>query len=240
MRSAIAAIVALTVLAAPAGAQDTPRPRTQEPGQITVVGFGEVTASPDMATITVGIVAQSRTTGEALAQVRQTMTQATGVLRQAGIEQRDLQTTTFQVRPQYQTVPNRPARITGVEVAAELIVRVRDLTKLGEILDRVVALGANSVTGPEFGLANPQAARDAARRAAVEDALRRARIMTEPLGVRLGRILQIDEGGGPAPLRRGGRGRAMMAAPSAAQSVPIEAGEETIRAEVTVIWELSQ
>lgn len=234
MRFAI--LVLFGIAFSPVAAAETPA-RPEVPGRITVVGSGEVNAQPDIATIAVGVTAQARSTRDAMAQATRAMTQATEALRQAGIAPRDLQTSFFQVRPQYDSPANRPPRIVGTEVSAELIVRVRDLTKLGEILDRVVALGANRVVGPDFGLAEPEAARDEARRAAVADAQRRARLMTEALGVRLGRIVSVQESGGPRPVRRQ---RMETRAVPAAAAVPIEAGEETIRADVSVVWELSQ
>lgn len=236
MRSITAAILAISALAAPASAQAPAR--ADEPGRITINGTGEVQAQPDMATIAVGVTAQARSTRDALAEARRTMTQATDALRQAGIAPRDLQTSLFRVQPQYERVQNRPPRMVGTEVSAELVVRVRDLSALGDILDRVVSLGANRVIGPDFGFANPEAAHDEARRAAIADAQRRARLMTEALGVRLGRIVSVDESGGPRPMRQFARARG--AAPAAAAPMPIEAGEETIRADVTVVWELSQ
>jgi uncharacterized protein YggE len=230
-----AAALALALATPPAIAQTPARP--DEPGRITVVGRGEVRAQPDMATITVGVTAQARQSREALAQVTRTMTQATEALRQAGIQPRDLQTSGFQVAPQYETAQNRPPRIVGTQVSAELIVQVRDLTTLGDMLDRVVQLGANRVDGPEFGLADPEAALDGARRAAVADALRRARAMTEALGVRLGRVVSVEEGARTAPVRRFARAAPAAMAPA---PVPVEAGEETIRSDVTVVWELQQ
>lgn len=235
IRLAAALLALVAASAVPAFAQAPCRP--DEPGRITVVGTGEVRAQPDMATITVGVTAQARQSRDAVAQVTRTMTQATEALRQAGIEPRDLQTTGFQVAPQYETAQNRPPRIVGTQVSAELIVRVRDLTKLGDILDRVVQLGANRVDGPVFGLADPEAALDGARRAAVADAQRRARAMTEALGVRLGRVVSVEEGARSAPVRRFARAAPAAMAPA---PVPVEAGEESIRSDVTVVWEIQQ
>jgi uncharacterized protein len=239
MHHRLAITVLALVLAGPALAQ-TPAARP-DPATISLVGQGEARAAPDMATISLGVISQARIAREALAANTRAMSEAVQSLKQAGIADRDLQTSQFSVQPQYQQDPQgrTPPRIVGYQVSNRLTARVRDLTKLGDVLDRVVALGANSVEGPVFGLAEPQAARDAARKAAAEDALRRARIYADALGVRLGRVLSVSEQGTAVP-----RPQPMMMARTAAvaeaAAVPVEAGESTLTAQVAITWEIAQ
>lgn len=234
LRRLAPALLLSLALVAPAVAQAPPQ--REEPGRITVTGVGETRFPPDIATITVGVLVQASASGEAMLKATRAMTEAAAALRQAGIEPRDLQTSSFNVSPQFETSPSGAARMIGVQVSASLAVRVRRLDRLGEILDRVVALGANSVSGPDFGLADERAARDGARRAAAEDATRRARLMAEAMGVRLGRIVSIEESGpGYRPRARGN-----FAPAAAAAAVPVEAGEESLEASVTVVWEIAQ
>ena len=234
--------LAQPIAPAPPRAPITLAPTPRAPGTIAITGQGEVTAAPDMATITLGVISQARVAREALQANTKAMGEAIASLKQAGIAERDLQTSQFQVQPQYQHDPQgrTPPRIVGYQVSNRLTARVRDLAKLGEVLDRAVTLGANTVEGPVFGLAEPRAARDAARKAAAEDALRRARIMAETLGVRLGRVLNVTEQSASQPRPMPQAMTMARAAAAEAVPVPVEAGESTLSATVSVTWEIDQ
>ena len=117
-----------------------------------------------------------------------------------------------------------------------LMVRVRDLSILGEVLDAVARDGANSFEGLTFGLADPAAAGDAARRAAVADARRKAALYAEAAGVALGPLLSFAESGGaPVPQMMA---RAEMA--MASDAVPVAPGELTLTQRVTLTYALSE
>jgi uncharacterized protein YggE len=209
-------------------------PGSRPTAQITIAGQGTATAVPDQATITIGVITQARTAREALTANTAAMNEATQAIKQAGVADRDLQTSGFTVEPQFRNERGQPPRIGGYIVANELTVRVRDLTRLGDVLDRAVSTGSNTITGPVFGLADPDAARDVARRAAAADAQRRARLYAEALGVRLGRVLNVTDHVTPSP-------RPMVARSAmTADAVPIQAGETTIAATVTIAWEIDQ
>lgn len=234
------AVVAV-LLIGPSGLASAQTDRSPpQPGTIAMVGTGESRAAPDMATLNVGVVSQGRVAREALAANTRAMAEALAALKQAGIAERDLQTSGFSVQPQMQhdAQGRTPPRIVGYQVSNRLTVRVRDLSKLGEVLDRVVTIGANSVDGPHFGLADPTAARDDARKAAIADAQRRARLYAEALGVRLGRVVTVTEQAiaipRPMPMAT------MARAAAEAAPVPIEAGESTLTATVSVLWEIVQ
>lgn len=234
---AIMAMVALVQFAppwSPASAEE--RPQT---GQIVVTGFGEARAAPDIATISVGVVTQAKSARDALAANSKAMTDAIESLKSAGIAAKDLQTSGFSLQPLYSSdrVGNQRT-ITGYQASNTIAMRVRDLGKIGDILDRAVSLGANSVTGPSFGLAEPEALRVEARKAAIADAERRAKLYAEVLGLKLGRVINVDETSGPS--LRPVRTVMMSPAAAAAPAPPIEAGETAISASVTVIWEIAQ
>ena len=121
-------------------------------------------------------------------------------LKQAGIEPRDLQTSGFSVDPVYSqppqgqdpSVPFRP-EIVGYRVQNNLTLRIRDLTRVGALLDQVVTLGANSISGPTFTVDDPTALQDKARSAAIADALRKGKLYAGAAGIALGSIFRIDE-----------------------------------------------
>lgn len=231
-RLALLALTALVVLApATAPAADQPR-RT-----LTMTGTGQVQDAPDQATISAGVQTEARTAAAALEANTRAMSQAVASLKEAGIADRDLQTSRFQVSPVYSNnnnpQRNEPPRIVGYQVSNQLTVRVRDLARLGEILDQVVNQGANTINGPNFGFADPTERTDTARRRAVEDATRKARLYAEALGVSLGQIVSVDEQGGGFP-----RPEAMAMRVSRGADVPIEAGELTLTVNVNIVWEL--
>ena len=168
-----------------------------------------------------------------------------GTLAATGVEGRDLQTSGFSIQPRYEYHRpkegeiQRPPRIVGYTVSNNLTVRVREMSKIGEVLDKSVSLGVNSGGNIQFGNDNPKDAIDEARRKAMEDAMRRATTLTGAAGVKLGRIQNISESfNRPSPMPMvAGR---MMADAAMEKEVPVEGGENTYTVNVTVTWELDQ
>ncbi len=240
----MATALALPIAAPPFAAAFAQETEQQRQRIITVSGEGTVQASPDMALITVGVVSENESAREALSANTQSMTQVLDALKAEGIESRDLQTSGFSMEPVYSQPPRNTdnstpfvPEITGYRVRNNLNVRVRDLSRVGAVLDKVITLGANSVSGPTFSVAEPKPLQDQARRAAVADALRKAELYASAAGVTLGAISRIEEGYASQPQP--------MAAPmfrmeAAGASVPVEGGELTFEAQVTVTWELAE
>lgn len=208
---------------------------------ITMSGLGEVAAPPDTALVSTGVVTEAKTAREALDANNAAMEKVIAELKNAGIEARDLRTSNFSVQPQYYHPPrdrngaSEPQRIVGYRVSNSLQVRVRNLARLGAILDVTVSQGANQLGGIAFSIDDPEALLAQARKKAMEDAIARARTYAEAAGVVLGRVMSISESSGPRPLPMVARMRAEDAA-----AVPVEAGEHTVTAEVQVTWELRQ
>lgn len=212
---------------------------------LTVSGEGTVRASPDMALITVGVVSENESAREALAANTQSMTQVIETLKGEGIASRDLQTSGFSMEPIYSQPPRNfdnsapfIAEIVGYRVRNNLSVRVRELSRVGAVLDKVITLGANSVSGPTFSVAEPEPLEDEARRAAIADALRKAELYAQAAGVALGPVFRVEEGYASPPQPMSAPMFRMEAAADA--SVPIEGGELTFDAQVTVSWRLAE
>ncbi|RAZ87899.1 SIMPL domain-containing protein [Cereibacter johrii] len=207
---------------------DTPR--------LTVTGEGAVAGRPDMATITLGVTTEAATAAEAMAGNSEKLGRVLQRLKEAGLEDRDLQTSGLSLNPNWTQSPDGEApRIAGYVASNMLTVRVRALDRLGAVLDQAVQDGANTLQGVSFGLVDPQPAMDEARRKAVARAQSRAQLLTEAAGVQLGPILEIREGGDgyqpPMPMYR----EAAMDAP-----VPVAEGEIETTAQVTLVYELKQ
>ncbi|MDE0939445.1 MAG: SIMPL domain-containing protein [Pirellulales bacterium] len=209
------------------------------PRTITVAGEGKVKTKPDTASISAGVVTEADTAREALDKNTERMQQVMQGLLEAGISQDDLQTSQFSVSPVYSRLsrkagaPRVDPKIVSYRVTNTATAIIRDLTKIGGVLDKVIKLGANSVSGPSFFVDKPGPLLDEAREKAVADALRKARLLAKAAEVKLGAIQTIREGGGYAPQPR--RMNRAMAMDMEAKSVPIAAGSQEIRATVNIV-----
>lgn len=207
-----------------------------EPGRITVTGEAAVQVAPDIATLSLGVTTEGTTAAEALSANNAALAAVLERLKGAGIAERDIQTSNLSVNPNwagggYSSAEG--AKITGFTASNIVTVTVRDLTKLGDVLDKAVADGANTLNGLSFGLAEPKPALDEARKKAVAEALDRAKLLTGAAGVEAGKIVSISENTGfqsPMPM--------MRAASAKADSVPLAQGELDMSASVTIVLEL--
>ncbi len=208
-------------------------------GKITVMGEGAISSTPDMATIMLGVTSQGETAGAALTDNSRQVQEILARLTAAGIEARDMQTSGLSLNPQFdydQSASGKLPDILGYMVTNNVTVIVRDLPKLGQVLDEVVQGGANTFNGLTFGLSEPTPALDEARKKAVADAHRKADLYATAVGAKVGQIVSIAENSGyaePAPMFR-------MAADSAGAPVPVAAGELRVTAIVTIEYELNQ
>lgn len=225
-----ALIAALTWIgtAVPTSAQEKRTERT-----VTVGASGMVSVEPDVAHIATGVLSEAETAREALQRNSAAMKKVVDGLKGAGIDPKDVQTSRFGIDPRYdQPKDGRTARITGYRVVNQVRITARDISKLGELLDLVVTLGANQAGGISFDVSNAETLKDEARRQAIANALRRAKLFAEAAGATVGDVLTIAEDASMAspPIYSG---RAM-----AAESVPIERGSQTLEVRVQVTWAL--
>jgi len=203
---------------------------------ITISGTGIVKAPADTAHISTGVVSEAKTARAALEANTTAMGRVVGELKSQGIEPKDIQTSNFAVHPRYQQNKDGAAPvIIGYRVTNSVQINVRDLKRLGEILDRVVTLGSNQISGISFAIDKPDQLRDEARKQATQDAIRKAKLYTEAAGVGLGEILSIGENvvsHPPRPMM------ARMAMEAKSASVPIESGEQSIEVRVNIVWQI--
>jgi uncharacterized protein YggE len=226
-------LIGVLSLALPLAAQEREPPiRT-----IALMGTGEVKAKPDLAVITVGVTKRSPTAREALTENNIAMTAVLDLLKQLGIDEKDIQTSGFSVSPayQYDNQNQQPPRIIGYDVSNQVAVILRKLEDLGSILDQVVSKGSNQIYGIGFSIANPKPLEDEARRLAIADATRKARLYAESAGVSLGQIMSIVEHTQPPPVPLYGKVQRMEAQDA---SVPVAEGQQVISAQVNVSWEI--
>ena len=201
---------------------------------VTVTGTGIATAPADTAEITIGVVSQDETASEALAENTEAMSEVIEQLKKEGVEGKDIQTSNFSVGPIYARQKGAEApKITGYRVTNTVNITVRKIRSLGEVLDKVVASGSNQISGVRFSVDEPAKLLDEARKEAMKNAAEKAKLLAKAADASLGKALKIQENYGPQP-------RPMMTRVEArSRDVPIEPGEQTIRAQVTVTWQLN-
>jgi uncharacterized protein YggE len=220
-----------------ASAQDgTPVATGETPATVYVNGQGVVTVAPDTASVVVGVNIIEKTLSEAQAKATTQMTAVIDALKGAGIDEKDIQTVNYNVNilQNYDSNGN-PATIEGFQVSNQVNVTVRDLDKLGSILDTVVGQGANAIYGISFFVDDPSAAASQARALAVQNAKQKADELAAAAGMTVGRIISISETYSPSPMPVA-YGRAEAA--NDAVAVPIQAGTTAITVDVQVTYEL--
>lgn len=184
--------------------------------------------------INTGVVTQAATAAEAIAQNAERVKQLVAALKSAGIDDRDIQSASISLSPQYRHSENAPPAITGYQASNMLTVRFRDVARAGAILDTLVRAGANQIDGPNFMLAQPDAALDEARTDALAKARVRAELYARSVGLQIDRILSISEAGavpGPIPLVAG---RANYMGDAAQATTSVVPGEQDVMTTVTV------
>ncbi|WBH15724.1 SIMPL domain-containing protein [Sphingomonas radiodurans] len=232
---ALIALAPVTLAAtAPAAAQAAPGvPILPDATVLDVVATGQVTRTPDVATLRAGVVTQALTAAAALGENATRMERVVAALRAAGIAPRDIATASVGLQPQYRYAENQPPAITGYQATNTVSVKFRDIAKSGTALDALVKAGANQIEGPQLTIDQPEAALDAARVDAIKRARARADLYAQAAGLRVDRIVSIGEAsesdGGPRPQMVYAR-----AAKAADASTEILPGESELTATVMV------
>jgi len=249
-RLTIAAALALMTLPfVPATAQ-TPRTGGGEMAMdvipmLTVSGSGEARVAPDEANVRLGVIAQAPTARAAQDQVNRAAGAVLDAIRKLGIQAEDIQTSGLSLQPLYsQGRPgteneNQAPRITGYQANNTVTVRIEDLTKVGPVIDAGLGAGANTLDGVDFGLRNDEAARSQALADAAVKARAKAQTLAKALGLRLGEILEVAEGGisiSPPPYPRG---TMLRMAESSMADTPVSAGQVGVSASVTIRYRIA-
>ena len=198
---------------------------------VTVTGEATVAVAPDAAVIRIGVTSQDKTAREASEANAKQMTAVLAAIKDTGIADRDVQTSRLSLQPQYEPNKSGTARLTGFQATNQVTVRIRDIDKLPVFLDRAIAAGANEMSGIEFVISEQSKLLDRARDDAIADARRKAELYAQAAGSKLGPVVSITEEGSATPPRPM---QAMRAG-----AVPIAPGEQTLRATVTVSYELT-
>jgi uncharacterized protein YggE len=205
--------------------------------RLDVSATGAVTRVPDLAIISAGVQTLQPTATAAIEENAAKMDRVRAALRRAGIEDKDIQTSSISLNPEYQYDQNRPPRLTGYRASNTVNVKFRDLKRTGAILDALVAEGANTISGPNLTIDKPESALDEARAKAIANGRARAALYARALGMQVVRLLSVSESGGyavPPPMPM-----VMMAQErGAAADTKIDPGTQQLQVSVSMSFEL--
>ncbi len=241
----VVATLVLGALAAtttfPAGAQMNDSDEQPIPS-ITVNGSGEVRAAPDLAIVQLGVVAQADTARQAQEGANRIARAILQKVSALGVETKAIQTAQLVLTPVYdQPNPQRQApeapHLVGYRASNVVSVRLADLAKVGPVIDAAVDAGANRVEGVDFQLEDDREARRKALEQAVDEARGKAKAIASALGIELGPVQDVQEGGISIQTPKFG-GTRMLAMEARAPETPVSAGEVTVSANVTLRYRI--
>ena len=203
--------------------------------RLDVSATGEVSRIPDVAIISAGVVTRQPTASAAIQENAARMERVLAALKRAGVADRDVQTSSINLNPEYRYQENQPPQLNGYTASNQVSVRFRDIRNSGRILDALVAEGANQINGPTLTIDKPETALDEARTQAIATGQARADFYARALGKRVVRLVSVSEGGGnyPAPPMP-----MMMEARAQSADTKIVPGEQKLQVALSMVFEL--
>ncbi len=171
---------------------------------ITVSATNEIYAEPDLALSTFSVVSEAKTVGEAMQDNTAKMNAIIAFVKSQGVEDKDIKTINFNISPRYEWenpacaysyCPSGKRILVGYEVSQSLQVKMRDLAKIGDIIQGATGAGANEVSNLQFTIDNEDALKEEVRTKAIEEARGKAKILAEKLGIKLIKIISFSESG---------------------------------------------
>jgi uncharacterized protein YggE len=212
--------------------------KSKNEGAISVSGTGRVSVQPDVADLRLGVSISRLTVDEARNDAAKTMAAILDAVIKAGVSKKDVRTSLLSVQPRYEYRDNEPPRLAGYELANVVEVTVRDLAKLGDVVDGSLKAGATSMDSLNFRLNDPSAAEKQARTLAMAQARSRADVLAEAAGVAITGVSDVSEGGAMPPRPyAAAKAERMMVAEDA--STPVETGSLEISVTVSVTYRTS-
>jgi uncharacterized protein YggE len=225
---------ALPSIAAAQSAQPQMPPITGT--RLDISATGETTRVPDVAIISAGVVTRAPTAGAAIQQNSARMDRVLAALKRAGVAERDVQTSSINLNPEYRYQENKAPELVAYSASNQVSIRFRDIRNSGRILDALVAEGANQINGPTLTIDKPEAALDEARMNAIANGRARAELYARALGKRVTRLISVSEGGGGYPVPPPMPMVERMSAQAA--DTKIVAGEQKLQVNVSMVFEL--
>lgn len=213
--------------------EEKPTPRT-----LNVTGEGKVTITPDIAYISIGVHTEDKNAAEAVAANTTQAQKVVDALRAADIDPKDIQTINFSIYPQQQY--DNEGKFQGINYVVDntVYVTLRDIAKLGELLDTVVSAGANSINGIQFDVEDRSKALSEARKLAVEDAQKQANELASAAGVSLVQVISLNTYGVTPPVPVYDYRAGVGGAAAAEAAVPVSPGQMVVTVQVNMVYEI--
>ncbi|MEW6610426.1 MAG: SIMPL domain-containing protein [Patescibacteria group bacterium] len=213
---------------------------TAEPqDHFSVSAEGKVSARPDIAVMSFGVVTERTTVAQATKENTDAMNTVIAAVKGQKVEEKDIKTSQYQLNPIYEYPPNGRSYIRGYRVSQQVDVKVRDFDTIGEVIAVATSAGANEVGSLQFTIDEPDVLKAQARKEAIEKARNKAREIADESGLKLGRLINVSESGVvPPPVPLYDRAYMMEAKTAAPVAPEIQAGEQEITATVTLIYEV--
>ncbi|MFA4871955.1 MAG: SIMPL domain-containing protein [Patescibacteria group bacterium] len=209
--------------------------------RVTVDGMGKVTAVPDIAVINIGVTTEKATVVAAQKENTDKINAIVKSLRdEFKIDEKDMKTNQYNINPKYDWTGSSQ-RIIGYTINQSTQIKIRNFDKIGDILAKATTLGANNVYGPQFTIDDPEKFKEEARKKAIDQAKEKAKVLSQQVGIKLGKIVNFSEGGQGMPIMYdsyalGLGGSATME--KAAPAPDIQAGSQDIVVNVSISYEV--
>lgn len=236
-RMLIALLAGAAALPTAASAQDVAAiVRPLAGTRLDVTATGSVSRVPDLAIISAGVVTRSATASGAIADNATRMERVRAALKRAGIADRDIQTSSIHLNPDYRYGEGQPPVLTGYQASNNVSIRFRDIRSSGRILDALVSEGANQINGPSLTVDKPEAAYDEARIKALAVGRARAELYARSLGMTVARLLAVSENGNiinPLPMAE-----AIVVTGSRVSKTDIDPGSQDLQISLAMSFEL--
>jgi len=205
---------------------------------ITISGVGDVYAKPDIGLVTLSVVTEAKTVAQAMTENTSKMNGVISFVKKQGVEEKDLKTTNFNISPRYEYNSKTGVRtLVGYEITQSLQAKIRDLSKIGAILEGATEFGANEVGNLQFTIDDEDALKIQAREEAIKEAKSKAESLAKQLGVKLVRITNFSESGSvPYPYYKT---MSLEAIGAAGETPQIETGENKISITVNITYEIN-
>ena len=240
IRMLLLSLAGATSIAVPAAlpAQATAIVQPVAGTRLDISATGTVTRVPDLAIISAGVVTKSTTATGAIADNAARMEKVRAALRRAGIADKDIQTSSINLNPDYRYENNQAPVLTGYQASNNVSVKFRDIRNSGKILDALVAEGANQINGPSLTIDRPESAYDEARVKAIAAGRARAELYARSLGMRIVRLVSVSEGGGFSRPPMQYAADAMMVTGARVAKTEIDPGSQDIEVTLAMSFEL--
>jgi uncharacterized protein len=169
---------------------------------ISISAEGKVSATPDTATVNLGILVEGDTAEEVQDESSEKINKVVAFVEGQGINENDIQTSGFNINPRYNYTDGK-SKIIGYQASQSVVVKIKNIDEsselVGQILSGATDNGANQINGVSFGLDDPDELKNQARKLAIANAKEKASELAKEAGLKLGKIVSLSESGGNTP-----------------------------------------